>query len=1075
MALNLGRLVKSIAKTTIATSKAAQAELAFKIDNKPAFGKEEVSFASLNRMKFKELGIPWPAHDESPSSSARNILRAAIAAYYTPHIRNLWNTEDCTINVGGPNARTISLKSAISGSESLSCYQIQNGLLYKESSDERQQVFSSITIGGSFEGCTLIGVITNAQTQSDCLESMKTMFDIARKRIVDIAYLPPRTSDIQNCNGIVCQVAPYEYGVRIPEPYVLYEHNADASSRSSMLSNIIALLTAADLVHDWNEKITIMETGSTEDGILRTNDELDIRSLASLMMAGPSSAARFALAYAAENQARNRFASAAQPNSEAAETTISSLCSKVSTQTLRKHPLTCHPVPLRRKQRSGLTSYLLPSIGGLGWTAGEVSLRMERAFSMYGIRARDYNRFRMWDSDRNELVNLMHDIIERSDTRAKERYSLEERYASALDLDFYLSPKQKRAADKIRAGELTMRILCDFLGTSVPEGIAGTVLENERIERNLAFYGTQVREKCVFFDWERSHRDPIALQNHHSICIITAKPERFEGCSVPVLQCASPGAVSILVSSLLRSHYDALCIGITGSVGKTTTTMMLNHVAAKKYVSQEFPGHGNRREPIALNACALKEKTTGFVQEMEGGRVKGVEVSANMMRPSYFVVTNIGNAHIENHGGDRLSILYGKLAMDRHSAPHAIGFVNGDDDLLSKAPYCNEIRTFAIQKQDADFRAVNIIQDDETLRFDIEERNGTRTPINIQARGEHNAYDALAAFAVGVEIGVDRPTIANSINRYRSNRYRQNLITIAGRQVYLDCYNSVEMSVKSALDAIATVKVPEGSRKIAIFGDLLKIGSETEAAHRRIGKLFADYDGVDEIILFGSAMAFAMEEASNPKIPIRRTEDYNELLTWMRNTNPGDLVSLKGYGRRVGLFKLLDELFGTAMHVISIPGTNTPVIKSDGLEYKAIEDYGSVITKADASFSGDIPERLGDMPLRAIYNNAFEESNIQEIVLPPTVRTIGSRAFAGCRNLRKITLSSSLDFVDSKAFADCTSLEEIVFPEGVRTIGKEACSGCTSLRHAVLPKSLLTTGDDIFRGCTALENNEFTM
>ena len=298
-----------------------------------------------------------------------------------------------------------------------------------------------------------------------------------------------------------------------------------------------------------------------------------------------------------------------------------------------------------------------------------------------------------------------------------------------------------------------------------------------------------------------------------------------------------------------RGRFSCPVIGITGSVGKTTTKELVYAVAQSQYRAYRTPGNLNNQTGVPQAIFGIPEDCEAAVLEMGTNRFGEIERLSCMAEPTCCLFTNIGEAHIEFFG-DREGIFRGKTEMLVHKRPGAAVIVNGDDDLLRKVP--GAIR-YGLDPA-FDVYADGIREDGLNgvyfnLHFD-----GLSLPVFVAEPGRHMVSNALAAAAVGRAVGVTPENILRGIAAYEPPAGRMNVEHLARITLLNDCYNANPTSAEASLKVLGKA----AGRRVFVFGDMLELGDAAPALHARVGA-FARSVGVDLLVAVGPLARHAAE------------------------------------------------------------------------------------------------------------------------------------------------------------------------------------------------------------------------
>ena len=177
-----------------------------------------------------------------------------------------------------------------------------------------------------------------------------------------------------------------------------------------------------------------------------------------------------------------------------------------------------------------------------------------------------------------------------------------------------------------------------------------------------------------------------------------------------------------------------------------------------------------------------------------------------------------------------------KIYLVRNLMPGGTAVVNFDDERLAAFQYECKVVSFGIETElDVDYRAANIEQDGSILRMDIE-HNGKSTKVESTITGKHNAYNILAAFAVGKIMDVKEEDIAKGIREYSASGTRQNVVQYGNNALFMDCYNVCNETIIKSVEILEEMDVPDGGRRIAIVGGENKLGASRVEITEELGR-----------------------------------------------------------------------------------------------------------------------------------------------------------------------------------------------------------------------------------------------
>jgi len=341
-----------------------------------------------------------------------------------------------------------------------------------------------------------------------------------------------------------------------------------------------------------------------------------------------------------------------------------------------------------------------------------------------------------------------------------------------------------------------------------------------------------------------------------------------------------------------RKRIGMKVVGITGSVGKTTTKEMIACVLSGTYRVSKTPVNHNNDIGMPMAILAMPEDTEVAVLEMGMNHFREIAYLTNIARPDVAVITNIGTMHIEYLGSVE-GILQAKLEILEGMREDGAVILNGDDTLLWNQKRLNPMRVtyFGFKNPQCTITAGDIVQNEDMLRFWVGTGN-LHYPVELCMEGEHFVSDALAAVSVGVELGVAPGKIQENLSQFRNASGRQEILEARGCTIINDCYNAGPESMAAALAVLGK----RSGRRIAVLGDMLELGVCSQAEHYRIGRIAADK--ADWILAFGPnserIISGALTGGMSPN-RVRAYSDRDELAAALiRLTKPGDVLLFKG-------------------------------------------------------------------------------------------------------------------------------------------------------------------------------------
>ncbi len=530
----------------------------------------------------------------------------------------------------------------------------------------------------------------------------------------------------------------------------------------------------------------------------------------------------------------------------------------------------------------------------------------------------------------------------------------------------------------------------------------------------------------------------------------------------------------VSVSAVMRANADVTVIGVTGSLGKTTTKELVYSVLNTTFSVEKSYNNRNSSAGILLGVQNLSAETEFYVQEFGVAIGKrSMESKISTCLPDAAIVTNISDSHIEILES-RENILKEKIKLVTEMPEGCPAFLNYDDEILRSVKLDKHpVISYAIYNREADYYVENLKIYGDYMIFDII-HNQVRTPVKINALGVHNVSNAVAAMAIGEWAGVPRRRIQEGISAFKSEGIRQTLTNIGGYKLYLDCYNAAPVSLIGAIHSLENIPIETGGRRIAVVADMRSLGQQSEKLHMEVGDQIGK-SKVDLVICFGNLhtkkMADAIKQYKKAVIYTDNRDTLNMIIR--QNMRKQDILLFKGSNATM-LHKSVDQVFGSCYHLDEDPYYITESMGDYRVKIVSEEDETKK-TAAIIEYTGcekDIflPARYNGIEIFSIARHSFENNpKIRKVHIPESVANISEKAFKNCIKLKKVSFSKGLKKIEKESFFGCKSLKELVIPEGVIDIGEKAFAECKALRKVVLPKSLGRIDADAFEGCNRVK------
>ncbi len=339
------------------------------------------------------------------------------------------------------------------------------------------------------------------------------------------------------------------------------------------------------------------------------------------------------------------------------------------------------------------------------------------------------------------------------------------------------------------------------------------------------------------------------------------------------------------IAKAYRSLFNIKVVGLTGSVGKTTTKELVSAVLETERSVIKTKGNFNNDVGLPLTLFGIRDTHEIGVIEMGMSNFGEISVLTQCAKPDVAVITNIGESHIE-YLGSRQGILKAKSEIFEGLAEGGVAILNGDDELLFGIKGTLPFKTiyYGIENAACDIVAGAVRAGNNGISFTVDGEE-----FNLKLAGRHNVLNALCAIALGRHFGISEKNIKSALASYEASGIRQSITEKNGIKVITDCYNAAPTSVKAAIEVLSSM---ESNRKIAVLGDMAELGERAREYHEEIGG-FAARNNIDILVLIGENASYVASAAKGCRVSIHNSNEsiikyLEEILT------PGDAVLFKG-------------------------------------------------------------------------------------------------------------------------------------------------------------------------------------
>lgn len=373
------------------------------------------------------------------------------------------------------------------------------------------------------------------------------------------------------------------------------------------------------------------------------------------------------------------------------------------------------------------------------------------------------------------------------------------------------------------------------------------------------------------------------LTSEHTGIVVSEKPYVYVSNTEKALQA---------IGKYYRDRFDIPIVGVTGSVGKTTTRQMIATVLSGCTDVYQTQGNQNSQIGVPITLSRMEKDAKMAVLEMGISEEGQMEILSSLVQPKICVVTMIGVAHIEFMKTQE-NIRKEKLSITNHMQEGGVLFLNGDDKLLAEYKNQTGVTTFTYGiSEDCDYRAENLRQENYQYVYDYV-HGDKRIPVVLNALGKHNVGNSLVGLAIADYMGFDVAKAAEGLAHFEG--LRQRLIHIPGKYTIIDdTYNASPDSMKASIQVLEDLEA-EG-KKIAVLGDMFELGENEVEYHKQVGEFLADKK-IDELVVVGELSQHIMQAVKDAESAIKcyTFKDNGEVALYLLSVmQPEDVVLIKG-------------------------------------------------------------------------------------------------------------------------------------------------------------------------------------
>ena len=395
-----------------------------------------------------------------------------------------------------------------------------------------------------------------------------------------------------------------------------------------------------------------------------------------------------------------------------------------------------------------------------------------------------------------------------------------------------------------------------------------------------------------------------ALENG-ALCVVLNHPVEGVPEEKSVI-CPDSYHAMMVLGANYRSQFHPKVVGVTGSVGKTTTKQMTYAAIAGFGSTIKTEGNQNNELGMPRTLMRLESSTEYAVIEMGMSHAGEIDRLVRAARPDVGIITCIGVSHIGNLGSQE-NICKAKLEICNGLPEGAPLVLTYDDKFLRAAKLPAHVRPvwFSMADESADVCALSIRQEKDGMSFVLEDQEHGTFVVNIPAMGRHNVANALAAYCAATRLGCDAKRVIRGLSNFEQTGRRQKVVDSKGVTVIEDCYNANPDSMKAAL---AMFREYPCKRRFALLGDMLELGDISRAAHEEVGRQAVE-NKVDYLVTYGEQAKRIAVVAAAKGLPTLHADTYAQAAEALLNKmQPGDALLVKA-SRGMALEKVLEIFY----------------------------------------------------------------------------------------------------------------------------------------------------------------------
>ncbi len=334
-------------------------------------------------------------------------------------------------------------------------------------------------------------------------------------------------------------------------------------------------------------------------------------------------------------------------------------------------------------------------------------------------------------------------------------------------------------------------------------------------------------------------------------CVV--EPERVTQPTMPVINVGCTRRALTDFATWHRNNLDTLVIGVTGSVGKTTTRHLLHSVLSRRFAGIESPRNFNNEIGVPLSVLEITPDHEFAALEFGASHEGEIRRHCETARPEIGLLTRIAPTHLDGYGDiDTISRTKGELIEALPSTGFAV--LNGDDNRVRQLASRADCPTILVgERPHNDFIASRVTTTNTHVAFRVD-----GCDFSLPATGRHHLTSALMTIAVAREIGLSTNEIITGFEKFEPVDGRCRTLSVGEWTVIDDTYNASPASMEAACDLLRDWQ--GRGHRVLVMGDMLALGDESRTYHEQLGeRIFAS--GIDRLIAWGTEARHVADRA----------------------------------------------------------------------------------------------------------------------------------------------------------------------------------------------------------------------